>query len=187
MVNLLKKGGLTMLDYSTQDLFQPLRYRDFDGQVKTIQPRELLAFNSDAVPYEDQANNYYLVSLLCEQANLTYENSKVDLDRIQGKTYTQFLTDLTKKEGKKPSEARLANLINQDSLCIQMRKKVNQLRYNYQVLNRLTKAFEQRKDLMQTISANKRAQLQQPENSGITPYDEAQARTKSLFNKSKNA
>ena len=33
---------------------------------------------------------------------------------------------------------------------------------------------------MQTISANKRAQLQQPENTGITPYDEASYLTKKI-------
>ena len=168
------------LDFSDQDIFRPLKYRDFDGQIKTMQPREMLSFSIDQVPYEDQANNYYIVSMLCEQANLAFENSKVDLDRIQGEIYNQFLDRLTKSEGRKPSEARLSTLVNQNPNFIKARKEVNDKRYKYQVLNRLTRAFEQRKDLMQTISANKRAQLQQPENTGITPYDEASYLTKKI-------
>lgn len=156
-----------MLDLSKEAILQPIKYRDYDGQIKVIEPKKALAFNTDYLPYDTQAITYYTVSMLAEQANLDYENCKVETERIHANVYNRTLKEVTASEGRKPSEARLNYLLAEDNDVQAAQVKLNQVRYNYQVLVALRKAFEQRKDLMQTLAANQRAEYTRGSNFGF--------------------
>ncbi|MCA7081816.1 hypothetical protein LGL73_13780, partial [Staphylococcus aureus] len=59
--------------------------------------------------------------------------------------------------GKKPTDTMINAAIVSDDEYDRLIKVVNRISYEYKALNRLAKAFEQRKDLMQSISAQRRA------------------------------
>ncbi|MBT9670524.1 hypothetical protein GPK34_00535 [Secundilactobacillus kimchicus] len=148
-------------DFSDYEAVSTIKYRDYDGSIKEMHPKEALSFNGENIPYETQAITYFMVAQLLEQANLNLENSKVVLRRKAGELYNQFVVDeelVKRNNGKKPTDAMINSAINADDDYVKLNLQVNQLQTKYSILKDLFKAFEQRKDLMQSLSAQKRAE-----------------------------
>jgi len=135
-------------------------YSSITGKYREITPQELLSFDSNNIPFETQAINYYQIAELAERANYRLENAKQDVDHRHGQLYNKFVSDPALREannGKKPTDTMINAAIVSDDEYDQLIKIVNRISYEYKALNRLSKAFEQRKDLMQSISAQRRA------------------------------
>ena len=150
------------LDLTQFDNISSIAYKDFNGEIKEIVPQDALAFSSQDIPFETQAITYYTVSQLMEQANFKLESYKLALKQLEGKLYLSYVDneDLRKKNNnKKPTDAMVNAAISSDDSYIKTSKAVLDLQEKANLLKNLFKAFEQRKDLMQSVAAQKRAEL----------------------------
>ena len=144
-----------------------IKYRGYDGLVYSLKPSKILAFSGPDLPFETQATTYFMVTQLAEIANLDVNNKKDALTRVRGSLYYWYSVDkdLRKDNGnRKPSDAVLQSLVDSNDKVKAAMEEYNVARYKYNTLNNLVKAFEQRKDLMQSLSAKKRAELQTGQN-----------------------
>lgn len=145
---------------------EEISYRNQRGEVKTIDPKELLSFNRQNLPFESQANTYFLVARLAELAKLKVENLKVDQRKLEGDLYNKYANDSDLKaanNNRKPTEGTISHMIDSNPSMVELTKSINEHNYKAQLLLRLVKAFEQRKDLMQSLSA----QLRQENSFGV--------------------
>lgn len=158
------------IDLTNYNKLPIIRYRDYSGTIKEINPPEALAFGRNNIPYEEQAITYYTVTQLSQQANRALENKKLELQRLYSVLYATSVTDdnLRKANGnKKPTEAMIVANIQSDDQYVKVNEEINQLRYNFMTLKDLAKAFEQRKDLMQSASADMRLERNSGSNAGV--------------------
>lgn len=152
---------MSKLDFSKFDAIESIKYRDYDGEIKEIVPHDALAFSSENIPFETQAITYYTVSQIMEQANLSLEDAKLSQSKLHAKLYLQYAVSealIKANKGRKPTDAMINASIDLNDDYIKVSKLVTTRRMKYNVLKNLFKAFEQRKDLMQSISAQKRAE-----------------------------
>lgn len=150
------------LDLSSLGNISTIKYYDYQGNLKEVSPQEILAFNKDNLPYETQAIAYYNMLQLAEKINLDVNNAKLRLEQIDSSLYLTYLTDMdlmTKAGNKKPTESMLQHAINQDQNHIEQYQKLIKAQTKYKLVNGLVKAFEQRKDMIQSYSAKARAEL----------------------------
>lgn len=157
-------------DFSEFDAIDSIKYRSFDNSVKEIRPFNALSFNSAKIPYETQAITYYMVGQIMEQANLSLENVKLKQRQLAGALYNLYVKDKKLVElnnNKKPTDAMINAAIDANQSYVKLSKVVNDRQAKYNVLKDLFKAFEQRKDLMQSLSAQKRVEMNMGGNSAI--------------------
>lgn len=157
------------IDLSGNQPLPLIKYRDYDGSVKVIDPKQQLAFGKDHIPYETQAITFYTVTQLTQQASRALEDKKLELTQVRAGLYRYWSVDEGFRQqngGKKPTEAMIQAQIDADEGVVKVSKEVNQLKYQVDTLKGLSKAFEQRKDLMQSVSAEQRLERQIRDNTG---------------------
>ena len=153
-----------MIDVS-QEPFPVIKYRDYDNSVKELDPQKVLAFSSQNIPYETQATTYFVVAQLTERANFNWNNSKALVNQLRGELYKRYVADLTGT--KRPTENTISAHIESDPTYIKAINKCNECEFKYRTLLRLTNAFDQRKDLMQSLSASERAKWNSGQNTTL--------------------
>lgn len=146
-----------------KDALRPLQYVDMNGEVKTLVPEQILNFDTNNLIGEMQSNPnvYYLVARLAERKRLEAKDLDTQLDALKGTLYIQYVQDESLKKfnsGRKPPESMLATAIQSDPNYVELSKQRNQTDYQFRCLNWLTKAIENKADMMQSISANQRQQ-----------------------------
>ena len=152
---------------------EAIKYRDYNGAVQVLDPKKILALNSDNLPFETQATTYYMVTQLAETASLDTNNKKAELERVRSSLYYSYAMDEKVRKdngGKKATDAMLNAMVNVSATYQQALKFYNESKYRYNMLNNLMKAFEQRKDLIQSISAKQRVEMSTGQNT-ITNSD----------------
>jgi len=160
-----------MLDFTQLGNLESIKYQSYDGSIKEIVPERDLAFGSDSIPFETQAIEYYNVVQLTEKVNRQLEELKLGQNRISAQLYNKFVADPAVRAsngGKKPSDTMINNLVTSDDSYIRVSQAVLKTQYNYSSLKGLAKAYEQRKDLMQSLSAQKRSELGIGNNTAFT-------------------
>jgi len=101
-----------------------IKFRDYDNSVKEFDPRYVLPFDTNNLPFESQATTYFQIAQLTEQANFAWKNSKVELDGIRSSLYTYYLRNLS-KDTKKPTENNISAHIMQDKRYTDAFNKTN--------------------------------------------------------------
>lgn len=143
-----------------------IKFRDYDNSVKEFDPRYVLPFDTNNLPFESQATTYFQIAQLTEQANFAWKNAKVELDGVRSSLYTYYLRNLS-KDTKKPTENNISAHIMQDKRYTDAFNKTNLMERNYRILVQFTNAMSQRKDMLQSMSASKRAELQSGQNTSV--------------------
>lgn len=155
------KGKLIMSEI-IKDAIRPIEYVNAQGEVITIDPQQLLTFNEDQLPFSDTANMYFLVARLAERKRLEAKDLEGQLDALRGTLYIKYVQDESLKQinnGRKPPENMLNTAIESDAQYLELQKRANDADYQARTLNWLVKALDMKSNLMQTVSANKRKEL----------------------------
>lgn len=145
-----------------KDALRPLKYVNQQGEVKELDPKQLLTFDNDNLPLQSNASVYFLVARLAERKRLEAKDLSSQLDALRGSLYIKFVKDpnLTAlNNGRKPPENMLNTAIESDAQYVALSQEANEADYYARTLNWLLKAVEMKGDMMQTISANQRQQL----------------------------
>lgn len=145
-----------------KDALRPLKYVNQQGEVKELDPKQILTFDNDNLPLQSNANVYFLVARLAERKRLEAKDLSSQLDALRGSLYIKFVKDpnLTAlNNGRKPPESMLNTAIESDAQYVALSQEANEADYYARTLNWLLKAIEMKGDMMQTISANQRQQL----------------------------
>lgn len=145
-----------------KDALRPLKYVNQQGEVKELDPKQILTFDNDNLPLQSNANVYFLVARLAERKRLEAKDLNSQLDALRGSLYIKFVKDpnLTAlNNGRKPPESMLNTAIESDAQYVALSQEANEADYYARTLNWLLKAIEMKGDMMQTISANQRQQL----------------------------
>lgn len=145
-----------------KDALRPLKYVNQQGEVKELDPKQLLTFDNDNLPLQSNASVYFLVARLAERKRLEARDLSSQLDALRGSLYIKFVKDpnLTAlNNGRKPPENMLNTAIESDAQYVALSQEANEADYYARTLNWLLKAVEMKGDMMQTISANQRQQL----------------------------
>lgn len=145
-----------------QNALQPLQYVNAQGEIKTIDPQALLTFDENNLPFSSTANAYFLVARLAERKRLEAKDLASQLDALNGSLYIKYVKDESFKQlnnGRKPPESMLQTAIKSDAQYITLQKKANEAEYQARSLNWLVKAIEMKANMMQSVSANKRKEL----------------------------
>lgn len=155
------RGKLIMSEI-IKDAIRPIEYVNAQGEVITIDPQQLLTFNEDQLPFSDTANMYFLVARLAERKRLEAKDLEGQLDALRGTLYIKYVQDESLKQinnGRKPPENMLNTAIESDAQYLELQKRANDADYQARTLNWLVKALDMKSNLMQTVSANKRKEL----------------------------
>lgn len=145
-----------------KDALRPLKYVNQQGEVKELDPTQILTFDNNNLPLQSNANVYFLVARLAERKRLEAKDLNSQLDALRGSLYIKFVKDpnLTAlNNGRKPPENMLNTAIESDAQYVALSQEANEADYYARTLNWLLKAIEMKGDMMQTISANQRQQL----------------------------
>lgn len=145
-----------------KDALRPLKYVNQQGEIKELDPTQLLTFDNNNLPLQSNANVYFLVARLAERKRLEAKDLNSQLDALRGSLYIKFVKDpnLTAlNNGRKPPENMLNTAIESDAQYVALSQEANEADYYARTLNWLLKAIEMKGDMMQTISANQRQQL----------------------------
>lgn len=141
---------------------QPLQYVNAQGDIKTINPQALLTFDENNLPFSSTANAYFLVARLAERKRLEAKDLASQLDALNGSLYIKYVKNESFKQlnnGRKPPESMIQTAIKSDAQYIALQKKANEAEYQARSLNWLVKAIEMKSNMMQSVSANKRKEL----------------------------
>ncbi len=153
-----------------KDALQPIQYVDSNGEIKTIVPSDILNFDKNNMSLGSTANTYFLVARLSERKRYEAKDLNTQLDALRGQLYISYVqNDAFKKlnNGKKPPESMLNTAIESNKDYIDLRNRANQCEYQYRLLNWLLKALEMKSNMMQSASANLRAEQKMSPNSYI--------------------
>lgn len=145
-----------------KDALRPLKYVNQQGEIKELDPTQILTFDNNDLPLQSNANVYFLVARLAERKRLEAKDLNSQLDALRGSLYIKFVKDpnLTAlNNGRKPPENMLNTAIESDAQYVALSQEANEADYYARTLNWLLKAIEMKGDMMQTISANQRQQL----------------------------
>ena len=145
-----------------KDALRPLKYVNQQGEIKELDPTQILTFDNNNLPLQSNANVYFLVARLAERKRLEAKDLNSQLDALRGSLYIKFVKDpnLTAlNNGRKPPENMLNTAIESDAQYVALSQEANEADYYARTLNWLLKAIEMKGDMMQTISANQRQQL----------------------------
>lgn len=144
-----------------KDALQPIQYVDSNGEIKTIVPSDILNFDKNNMSLGSTANTYFLIARLAERKRYEAKDLNTQLDALRGQLYISYVqNDAFKKlnNGRKPPESMINTAIESDKSYIDLSNQVNQCEYQYRLLNWLLKALEMKSNMMQSASANMRAE-----------------------------
>lgn len=153
-----------------KDALQPIQYVDSNGEIKTIVPSDILNFDKNNMSLGSTANTYFLVARLAERKRYEAKDLNTQLDGLRGQLYISYVQNSDFKKlnnGKKPPESMLNTAIESNKDYIDLNNQVNQCEYQYRLLNWLLKALEMKSNMMQSASANLRAEQKMSPNSYI--------------------
>lgn len=156
-----------------KDALKPFSYVDQQGNIKTLDPQKMLTFDDNNLPFNKTANTYYLVARLAERKRLESKDLASQLDALRGSLYIQYIQDKNFKAingGRKPPENMLNTAIESDAKYIKLSQAVNVADYQYRCLNWLVKALEMKANMMQSVSANKRKEIDVQSHTGGTGF-----------------
>ena len=145
-----------------KDALRPLKYVNAQGEVKELDPKAILKFDNNNIPFETTPNIYFFISRLAERKRLEAKDLSSQLDALRGSLYIKFVKDpnLTAlNNGRKPPENMLNTAIESDAQYVALSKEANEADYYARTLNWLLKAIEMKANMMQSVSANQREQL----------------------------
>lgn len=151
-----------------KDALQPIQYVDSNGEIKTIVPSDILNFDKNNMSLGTTANTYFLVARLAERKRYEAKDLNTQLDALRGQLYISYVqNDAFKKlnNGRKPPESMINTAIESDKSYIDLSNRANQCEYQYRLLNWLLKALEMKSNMMQSASANMRAEQKMSPNS----------------------
>lgn len=150
-----------------KDALQPIKYTNANGEIKELNPQQLLTFDANqlvtGVPFQSTANVYYLVARLAERKKLEAKDLDTQLDALRSSLYIQYVQDknlIQLNNGRKPPESMLNTAIQGDTSFIALSKKRNEVDYQSRCLSWLVKALEMKANMMQSLSANQRKQME---------------------------
>lgn len=144
-----------------KDALRPIQYVNSNGEIKTIDPNDILTFDKNNIPFESTANTFFLIARLAERTRLEAKDLATQLDALRGKLYIAYVQNDTFKKinnGRKPPESMISTAIESDDNYIKLSNRVNQVEYQSRLLNWLLKAIEMKANMMQSASANMRAE-----------------------------
>lgn len=145
-----------------QSYFNEIKYIDPQGNKKSIYPQEILKIN-DIENLSDISNNYFLVSSLCELLNKKVKNKQKELDELTSALTLEYTNSEKLRKmnnNKKPTKDIVQSAVTLDKSYKKCRDELIELQSKYNVLNNLTKALIQKKDLLQTLNSNARVEKQ---------------------------
>jgi hypothetical protein len=131
--------------------FETLRIVDTNGQLEVFNLREELKVNEQNLQKEmlEQPGKYIYWSSLLEKLKYYQESKELEIEQREAELEPTARTEL-KKEEAKPTKDMIASYIKRDG---QYQKLQNELlTYNFIIgkIGRIVKAFEQRKDMLQS-------------------------------------
>lgn len=163
-----------------------IKYRDATGEIKTLDVLKALSINTDKeLPLETQATNYFTAAALATEVTKELNNAKSLLEQTRSAFYTKYTLSKELRErndGKKPTENMLQALVDATPEVTELTNKFNDAKYRAMLLNNLVKAFEQRGDMLRSLSARKRAELNSGQNDVVLHAPDTQSDW-NLFNK----
>lgn len=145
-----------------QSYFNEIKYIDPQGNKKSIYPQEILKIN-DIENLSDISNNYFLVSSLCELLNKKVKNKQKELDELTSALTLEYTNSEKLRKmnnNKKPTKDIVQSAVTLDKSYKKCREELIELQSKYNILNNLTKALIQKKDLLQTLNSNARVEKQ---------------------------
>ena len=145
-----------------QSYFNEIKYIDPQGNKKSIYPQEILKIN-DIENLSDISNNYFLVSSLCELLNKKVKNKQKELDELTSALTLEYTNSEKLRKmnnNKKPTKDIVQSAVILDKSYKKCRDELIELQSKYNILNNLTKALIQKKDLLQTLNSNARVEKQ---------------------------
>ena len=145
-----------------QSYFNEIKYIDPQGNKKSIYPQEILKIN-DIENLSDISNNYFLVSSLCELLNKKVKNKQKELDELTSALTLEYTNSEKLRKmnnNKKPTKDIVQSAVTLDKSYKKCRNELIELQSKYNILNNLTKALIQKKDLLQTLNSNARVEKQ---------------------------
>jgi hypothetical protein len=109
-----------------------------------------------------QPRAYGFLAMLEKKLNARAEELKLEKDRVWGQRFVHYLTsDKTKyfkKMGKYPAQDVARALADQDEEYISIHKQFIKTKEDKETIEVCVKAFDQRANMLQTLSANERTE-----------------------------
>jgi len=151
---------LKELGFSVASLNIEVPVRLHGGKVVTFNVKEELAVSEDTLTQDfmEQAGKYAWWAMLAETAKYHRDSKEIELDKAEARADKKAREEL-EVSGTKITEGAVKSLIKLNDGYIDAYKAFNEAKKNAAILEKVAKAFEQRKDMLQstgkTILSNK--------------------------------
>lgn len=110
-----------------------------------------------------QPRIYAFLSTLHKKLIIQYEGLEAQKNKLYGKLFNSYKISKTTKHyealRRPPSDDICTNLVNTNSQFTELVEKTLQAKQDMLMMASIVRAFEQRADLLQTISANRRREI----------------------------
>jgi len=133
----------------------------FGNEVFRFNLYEELIVNEDKINKElqEQPGYYGFMGLLLVKLQRSKDDKDAELNKKEAELFVRFKTDINPNTGRETSE-RLADALVRDEEEYQaILKEVNNLKESVGIIKHCLNAFEQRSNLIQSLSANRRKEL----------------------------
>ena len=136
---------------------------DFDVELtindKPVNVREMLDVNQDDLSNEfaAQASRYAYVAVMTAQAEWAMNEADDAVKQEEAAAFMEF-KKLICDNGKSMTDDQAEQMVKLDEACVVIRRKYNEAKYKFKVLQALARSFEQRADMLQSLGAKARAE-----------------------------
>jgi len=117
-----------------------------------------LQITEERINYElkEQPSSYAFLSLLHKKVLRTYSDKLVEADRVYGRLFSAKKGTTNQNTGRVFNDDQAKQYALKHDDYVEVTKEVNRLKEEVGILDTCVRSFEQRKDLLQTLSSNLR-------------------------------
>ncbi len=139
-------------------LITSIRQLDIDGVADLSKKLLDLDLGKVGSNLTSQSYTYFFFSTVLAKIKKEYNDAQIELDTISHKVRKDEISNL-EVQRKKSTEKYLDSCVLAHPEVVNIREKLNDLDCQYEFCKALTKALEQRKDMLVQMSSNQRAEL----------------------------
>jgi hypothetical protein len=146
-----------LFNYASKSRLMDISIR-WNGEVFKFNLHEELIISEEKINREikEHANPYAFLKMLHKKLLLRMEEIKMEIEKEKSKTYLRYKNKINDATGKPYNEDYASAKANVSPIVEELQAKYMGIRNDLNSIDTCVSAFEVRKDLLQTLSANAR-------------------------------
>lgn len=103
---------------------------------------------------KEQSTHYAFLSMLQTRLARSRDDTQAEFEKIEAGLYIEFKEEINPNTSREYSKDTVEMLVKNEKKYQEALNKLNKIKDSYRTISSCVKSFEQRKDLIQSLSAN---------------------------------